>query len=90
MVRTDNVEITHLTFHGVSVDLTHIPALIRFPHVTYMQIPIAMIRSSNGDSVVFRNHVMVNGQYCLRIHPKPGDLEHLKVFDFGAISRNKA
>lgn len=64
-----------MTFHWIGIDLTHVPSLVRGFHLFDVQKPRFMLAVCNSDSMVFRNDVILYGQYRLRVHPQPGHLK---------------
>lgn len=66
---TNYIQVAHLTLHWVRVDLAHIPSPIRFPHVTYVQVPRPVFAVRHSDSVILGNNVAMDCQDRLCIHP---------------------
>lgn len=77
---TDNIQVAHLRLHWISVDLTHVPALIRLFHVAYPQLPNLFFRVGDGNSMVFGDNMILNRQNCLCIDAQPRDLCKWKHF----------
>lgn len=75
---TDNVQKAQLTFHRVRVDLAHVPSLVGLPHLLDVYVPRPVVRVRHADPMVFRDHVIVDGQYGLRVDTQPGHLEERK------------
>lgn len=71
---TDNIQIAQLAFHRVRVYLAHVPSFIGLSHLLDVYMPRPMVRVWHSDPVVFRDHVVVDGQYGLRVNPKPSHL----------------
>lgn len=65
---TDHFEITDLTFHGIRVYLTHVPASIGLPHFSYVKEPRSVVAVGDRYSVILRDHVARYRQNGLRIH----------------------
>ena len=76
VILADDVEVSDLALHGVGVNLTHVIAAIGFSDVLNVQIPGPVLGVGDRNPVVLGDHVTVNGQYCLRVHPLPGDLQN--------------
>lgn len=72
---TDHLQVTQLTLHRVRVNLTHVPSSVGFLDVSDMKKPYPVIAVGDRDSMVLRDHVTVNGQYGLGVHPQPSDLK---------------
>lgn len=72
---TDYVKKSHLTFHWIGVYLAHVPSLVSCFHLFDVQEPRFVLAVGNSNSMVFRNHVILYGQYRLRVHPQPGHLK---------------
>lgn len=68
MLLTDDIQETQLTFHWVRIYLAHIPSAVRLSQLLDVYVPRPVIRMRHADPVVFRNDVIVNGQYRLRVH----------------------
>ncbi len=77
---TDDFDIRDLALHGVRIYLAHVPASVANFYVLDMQPPDLLIAVGNCDSMVFRDHVILNGQDGLGIHSKPCYLEKRKFF----------
>lgn len=75
---TDNVQKAQLTFHRVCVDLAHVPSFVGLPHLLDVYVPRPVIRVRHADPMIFRDHVVVDGQYGLRVNTQPGHLKEQK------------
>lgn len=64
-----------MTFHGIRVDLAHVPSSISLSHVTYVQIPRPVLAMCHSYPVILSNNVTMNCQDCLCIHPQPRHLQ---------------
>lgn len=66
---------THLTFHRISVNLTHVLTPILFLNIFDVEIPGAMVIVRNRNSRVVRDNVIVNCLNCLCVCFHPTHLE---------------
>lgn len=71
---THDVQEAYLIAHRVGIDLAHVPALVRLFDVLYTQHPLAALDVRYRHPVVLGDHVRLNRQNRLRVHPQPGDL----------------
>lgn len=46
-----------------------------------MQIPRSVVVVRQTDARILRDHIVMDGQYCLRIDAHPGDLELVQIVD---------
>lgn len=72
---TDNVHISKLCFRGDRVDLTHVPTVIFFFNIVYMEEPCSMLIvfiMCNADAWISGDYMIVNGQNCwlLKMYPR--------------------
>lgn len=58
---TDNVQITGLAFHWVSIHLAHVKTSIRFSYVFNFELPCFMLRMQYADAMIFCNHMILDG-----------------------------
>jgi len=72
---TDHFKITNLTFHGIRVYLTHVPASIGLPYFPYVKKPRSVVTVGNRDPVILRDHVGCYRQNSLRIDTQPCHLK---------------
>lgn len=66
---TDDFDVRCLAFHRVRINLTHVPASIRYAYILYVQSPYLLVAIRYSYPVIFCDHVLLNGQYCLCVHP---------------------
>lgn len=71
---THDIQEAYLIAHRVGIDLAHVPALVRLFDVLYPQHPLAALDVRYRHPVVLGDHVRLNRQNRLRVHPQPGDL----------------
>lgn len=61
IIRTNDLQVSSLIHHGISVDLTHVFALVRLSDVPYVQVPCLVLGVSDGDAVILGDYVI---SYC--------------------------
>ena len=72
--------------HRVGVDLTHVPAPVALLDAVEVEIPLVLPGPRQGDPGVAGDHVVVDGEDGLGVHPDPGNLRqtsiilYLKIF----------
>ena len=67
--------------HGVSVDLTHVPASVLLLHVSNVQLPLLVFPVGERHPLVPGDDAVVDGQDGLGVHPHPGNLVGPEVGD---------
>lgn len=65
---THHLEVADLALHGISVDLTHVPAPIRLPYLSDVQVPCPVVTVRHADPVILRDHVTSDRQNGLRVY----------------------
>ena len=72
---TNNFEVSRPMSHGVSVDLTHVPAPVIRLHSLQLQSPNIGLWPFQWNTRITRNHIIVDGENGLRIHSNPSYLQ---------------
>ena len=72
--RTDDFDVGFLEAHGVGVDLAHVPAAVRLVGVGDAQHPVAAVGLRQRQTVVARDHLVVDRQDRVRRHSNPRHL----------------
>ena len=57
-----DVEEDGADLHGVCVDLTHVLAVVRGPHVAHVQVPLLDVRPLQADAFVRDDAAVLEGQ----------------------------
>ena len=72
---TNNFEVSRTMSHGISVDLTHVPAPVIRLHSLQLQSPNIGLWPFQWNTRITRNHIIVDGKNGLRIHSNPSYLQ---------------
>ena len=67
---------TYLTFHGISVNLTHVFACVLLLYVLDVEIPCVVIGVGHADTGVVCDHVVVDGLDRLGVGFHPSYLQN--------------
>ena len=67
--------------HWVSVYLTHVPAPVALLDAVEVEIPLVLPGPRQGDPGVAGNHVVVDGEDGLGVHPDPGNLRQTSIIN---------
>jgi hypothetical protein len=71
---TYHLQVANLTLHWICVDLAHVPATVRFPHISDLKIPRSVITVRDTYSMIFGDHVCCDSENCLCIDSEPRHL----------------
>ena len=74
--RNLDLQVSSLTSHGVSVDLTHVPASVNLLDVGDVKLPLLVLPVGEGHPLVPGDDAVVNGHDGLGVHPHPGNLKY--------------
>ena len=67
--------------HWVSVYLTHVPAPVALLDAVEVEIPLVLPGPGQGDPGVAGDHVVVDGEDGLGVHPDPGNLRQTSIIN---------
>ena len=82
---TLNLKVTSFTSHGVSVDLTHVPASVNLLDVGDVELPLLVLPVGEGDPLVPGDDAVVDGEDSLCVYPHPSNLICKYIYDFNTI-----
>lgn len=68
IILTDNIQIAHLAFHGIRINLTHVPAFIAFLDILNTHRPCLVLRVSDANALIFSNYMILYGQNGLSVN----------------------
>ena len=74
--RNLDLQVSSLTSHGVSVDLTHVPASVNLLDIGDVELPLLVLTVGEGHPLVPGDDAVVNGHDGLGVHPYPGNLKN--------------
>ena len=72
---TNNFKVSRTMSHGISIDLTHVPAPVIRLHSLQLQSPNIGLWPFEWNPRIARNHIIVYGENSLRIHSNPSYLQ---------------
>ena len=72
---TNNFKVSRTMSHGISIDLTHVPAPVIRLHSLQLQSPNIGLWPFEWNPRIARNHIIVDGENSLRIHSNPSYLQ---------------
>lgn len=67
-ILTDNIQISHLTFHWIRIHLAHVPSSIRFPNILDFQYPRFVLRMHDTHPLIFRDDMIFYRKNGLRVN----------------------
>ena len=76
--------------HRVRVDLTHVPASVALLGTVEVEVPLVLPQPREGDPGVPGDHVIVDGQDGLSVHPHPGNLQQDLLLVISIVDQMKA